>query len=169
MRLLVLIALLLFAASSSAAQRAPRPAGDLFWLTEPALLATYVATMVPTGLAPYAGDAGAIALIGAGYVLGPLAGWTVAGDVPRGVPWAAGRAVLYSGAVWTFLRADYQGWEDFPEAMGHTLLATAVLILPYAFDVGALQQHVLAERRNGLVVGPAFLGSAPGLHVRVPL
>ena len=169
MRLLVLAAVLLLAASPVAAQRVPLPADDLFWLTEPALLATYVATMVPIGLAPYAGDTGAIALIGAGYVLGPLAGWAVAGDVPRGAPWAAGRAVLYSGAAWTFLRADYQGLEDFPQAMGHTLLATAVLIIPYAFDVGALKQHVLAERRNGFVMGPAFLGSAPGVYVRVPL
>ena len=166
--LLAFLLLPAFAAPADA-QRLPWPGApaDYSWLLEPALLATYVATAVPTGLAPYAGDPGAYALLGAGYVFGPLAGWAVAGDVQRGAGWAGARAVLYGGAVATFVWADYQGWEDFFPAAGHTLLATVVLSVPYGIDVATLDRHVRPERRRAFAVMPVLAGDAVGMSAQL--
>ena len=176
MRPLLVFAFALLAAWPVGAQRRPLPPpppaqpASSSWLAEPAILAAYVATVVPISLArvtdsPVAG----LALVGTGYALGPLAGWYVTGAPERGAAWTVVRAAAYGGAIWSFAAADYRedGIIALPAALLHGVAAGVVLMVPYALDLVALNRYVQREQGRRFEAGPVLVGGVPGVGLRL--
>ena len=172
-----MLVLALFALTPAEAQRRPLPPAatwsqgqpDVSWFTEPALVAAYVATGVPMTLGSALGGDPGLGLVAAGYLLGNVAGWAVAGAPERAALGVALRGVAGGLVLWSFAGTEYdnQGLGALPILFVHATGAAILMGGVWMVDLLLLKRHADAVASGRFVVAPALVNGAPGVGARL--